>query len=87
MERHRVHLTKDASYRMTVMVGTGAPLRDASFDARSIEGEDWHSLAHKTAELVHGKRVDQAKWFALIGTIDREHPDSPERTVADTGGR
>lgn len=69
-----VHVTKDAQYRMTVVVGGGAPLRDASFEARSIEGEDWDSLAHKTAELVHGKRVDNAKWFALIGTIDKEHP-------------
>jgi hypothetical protein len=69
-----VHLAKDAHYRMSVVVGTGAPLRDASFEARSIEGEDWQSLAHKTAELVHGKRVDEAKWFALIGTIDKKYP-------------
>jgi hypothetical protein len=69
-----VRLEKETQYRMTVVAGTGEPLRDASFEARSIEGEDWHSLAHKTGQLVHGKRVDDAKWFALIGTIDKEHP-------------
>jgi hypothetical protein len=69
-----VQVTRGAQYRMTVVVGAGAPLRDASFEARSIAGEDWDSLAHKTAELGHGKRVDDAKWFALIGTVDKEHP-------------
>jgi hypothetical protein len=69
-----VQLTKGARYRMTVVPGAGSPLRDAKFAARSIAGEDWKSLAHKSAELVHGKRVDDAKWFALIGTVEREHP-------------
>ena len=68
-----VQLTKGAQYRTTVASGIGAPLRDASFEARSIEGEDWQSLAHKAAELVHGKRVKGANWFALIGTVDRNH--------------
>jgi hypothetical protein len=69
-----VQLTKGARYRMTVVPGAGSPLRDATLTARSIAGEDWKSLAHKSAELVHGKRVDDAKWFALIGTVEREHP-------------
>ena len=69
-----VHLKKGTRYRMTVVPGSGEPLRDASFAARSIEGEDWQSLPHKTASLVHGKRMDDAKWFALVGTVDKEHP-------------
>jgi hypothetical protein len=50
------------------------PVEDASFTARSIAGEDWSSVPHKIAELVHGKRVDEARWFALIATIDKAHP-------------
>ena len=46
----------------------------AQFPAGSIEGEDWDSLPHKAADLVHGKRVDDARWFALIGTVDKKHP-------------
>jgi hypothetical protein len=69
-----VQLTEGARYRMTVVAGAGSPLRDAKFTARSIAGEDWKSLAHKSAELVHGKRIDDARWFALIGTVEREHP-------------
>jgi len=69
-----VQLTAGARYRMSVVPGIGEPLRDASFEARSIAGEDWHSLPHKTAQLIHGKRVDDAKWFALIGTVDKQHP-------------
>ena len=23
---------------------------------------------------MHGKRVDEAQWFALIGTVDQKHP-------------
>jgi len=61
-------------YRVSVVPDAGEPLRDASFEARSIAGEDWKSLPHKTAELLRGKRVDHARWFALIGTIDRKHP-------------
>ena len=68
-----VRLEKNARYRTSVVPGVGAPLRDASFEARSIAGEDWKSLPHKLGELVHGKRVDDARWFALIGTIDKEH--------------
>ncbi len=59
---------------MTVVPGLGEPLKDAGFIARSIAGEDWQSLPHKTASLVHGKRKDDARWFALIGTVDKEHP-------------
>ena len=69
-----MHLVKGAQYRMTVVPGLGEPLKDASFTARSIAGEDWQSLPHKTASLVHGKRKDDARWFALIGTVDKEHP-------------
>jgi hypothetical protein len=69
-----IHLTKGAVYRMSVVHELGETLRDASFVARSIAGEDWQSLPHKTADLLHGKRLDDAKWFALVGTIDKEHP-------------
>lgn len=69
-----VDLTGGTRYRLTVVPNMGEPLRDASFVARSIAGEDWDSLPHKTAELFRGKRVDDARWFALIGTIDRQHP-------------
>jgi hypothetical protein len=69
-----VYLRANVNYRVKVVPGIGEPLRDASFTARSIEGEDWNSLAHKAAALVHGKRKDDAKWFALIGTVDKKHP-------------
>jgi WD40 repeat protein/acylphosphatase len=69
-----IQMVEGRQYRLTVVQGTGAPLRDANFIARSIEGEDWDSLAHKTAQLLQGKRVDDAKWLALIGTIDGKHP-------------
>jgi hypothetical protein len=69
-----VDLTQGTQYRFSVVPDIGAPLRDASFVARSIEGEDWRSLPHKAAELVHGKRVDEARWFALIGTVDLKQP-------------
>jgi hypothetical protein len=69
-----IHLTKGAQYRMTVVHGLGEQLHDASSVARSIEGEDWQSVPHKIANLMHGKRVDYAKWFALIGTVNREDP-------------
>ena len=39
-----------------------------------IEGEDWKSVPHRTAELFRGKRVDDGKWFALIGRADKQHP-------------
>lgn len=60
-------------YKAHVVRGIGEPLRDASFTAASIDGEEWSSFAHKTASLVHGKRKDDAKWFALIGTVDKNH--------------
>jgi hypothetical protein len=69
-----IHLIAGARYRFSVVPGVGETLKDASFTARSIAGEDWTSVAHKTGELFHGKRVDDARWFALIGTIDKEHP-------------
>lgn len=67
-------LQKDMSYRMSVVRDAGTPLHDASYQAGSIAGEDWNSLPHKVAELVHGKRIDDARWFALIGTVDKAHP-------------
>jgi hypothetical protein len=69
-----IQLIAGCRYTFSVVPGVGATLKDASFTARSIAGEDWKSLPHKTAELFHGKRMDDARWFALIGTIDKEHP-------------
>jgi len=69
-----VDLVEGAAYRFSVAPGVGEPLMDASYPARSIEGEDWESLPHRTAALLHGKRMNDAKWFALIGTVDRKHP-------------
>jgi len=69
-----VNLRQGTRYRFTVVPGIGAPLRDASYEAPSIDGVDWQSVAHKTADLFHGKRVDDARWFALIGTVDKQHP-------------
>ena len=68
-----VDLVEKTRYRFAVVPDVGEPLRDASFVARGIAGEDWDSLPHKTAELFRGRRVDDARWFALIGTIDRKH--------------
>lgn len=67
-----VYLRAGRSYRMKVLSGIGEPLRDASYISRSIEGEDWNSYAHGAATLFHGKRKDDAKWFALIGTVDKK---------------
>ena len=69
-----VQLKAQAKYRLSVVAGVGEPLFDASFKARTIEGEDWKSVPHATAELLRLKRVDNAKWFALIGTVDKQHP-------------
>lgn len=68
-----IFLRPGVRYRAQVVRDMGEPLRDASFTARSIEGEDWDSLAHKSASMAHGKRKDDAKWFALIGTVDQKH--------------
>lgn len=68
-----VFLRPGVRYRVCVIPGVGEPLCDASFTARSIDGEDWSSFAHKTASLVHGKRKDDANWFALIGTVDKKY--------------
>src|SRR5262245_30340533 len=69
-----VDLLERTRYRFSVVPDVGEALRDASFAARSIAGDDWDSLPHQTAELFHGKRMDDARWFALIGTIDRTQP-------------
>jgi hypothetical protein len=69
-----VRLKKGASYRLTVVPGSGEPLRDAGFIARGIEGEQWHSVPHDAAVLMHGKRLDSAKWFALVGTVEMRDP-------------
>ena len=68
-----IDLVEKMRYRLAVVPSLGEPLRDASFVARSIAGEEWDSLPHKAAEVFRGKRVDDARWFALIGTIDRRH--------------
>lgn len=87
--RTGVFLRPGVRYRACVVPGVGEPLRDASFTALSIDGEDWTSLAHKSASLLHGKRMDDAKWFALIGTVDKKHAwvmkDSGEFTVPLSG--
>ena len=84
-----IQLVAGSRYKFSVVSGVGATLKDASFTARSIAGEDWKSLPHKTAELFNGKRVDDARWFALIGTVGKEHPfvipDGGEHTVAADG--
>ena len=64
-----IDLVANRRYRATVVPGTGEPLKDASFLATSINGEDWKSVPHATAEFLHLKRKDDALWFALIGTI------------------
>jgi hypothetical protein len=69
-----VLLAAGRRYRASVVPNFGEPLMDASFRARTIAGEDWQSLPHKTAQLLHGKRLDSAKWFALIGTVDQDAP-------------
>jgi hypothetical protein len=69
-----VQLKAQTKYRFSVVPNVGEPLFDASFAARTIEGEDWKSAPHMTAELFRAKRVDDAKWFALIGTVDKQHP-------------
>lgn len=69
-----VFLRPDTRYRARVVPGIGEPLRDASNTASSIAGEDWHTLAYRTASLLHGKRKDDARWFALIATVDKKHP-------------
>ena len=51
-----IHLVAGSRYKFSVVSGVGATLKDASFTARSIAGEDWKSLPHKTAELFNGKR-------------------------------
>ena len=39
--------------------------------------------------FLHGKRHDEARWFALIGTVDKEQPwvikDGEEFTAAAAG--
>lgn len=69
-----VDLVGKTRYRLAVVPTLGEPLRDASFAASSIAGEEWDSVPHKTAELFRGKRMDDAKWFALIGTVAQKHP-------------
>jgi hypothetical protein len=69
-----IRLVAGARYRTSVVPGVGEPLKDASFTAGSIAGEEWKSLAHRSAELFKAKRVDDARWFALIGTVDKTSP-------------
>ncbi len=69
-----VYLRANSRYRIRVVPRIGEPLRDDTYLAGSIAGEDWDGIAHRTASLAHGKRNNDAKWFALIGTIDKDHP-------------
>jgi uncharacterized protein (DUF2235 family) len=68
-----VYVRKDLQYRVRLVQGIGEPLRDDKRLAGSINGEDWTGFTYKTAELLHGKRNTKAKWFALVGTVDKEH--------------
>jgi hypothetical protein len=68
-----VDLIAHTRYRLTVMPHVGEALKDAKYEAKSIAGEDWNSLPYKIGEILHLKRMDEARWFALIGTIDRSH--------------
>lgn len=68
-----VFVRPGVKYRINVVPGIGEPLRDASYLSPDIEGVEWDSVAHKSAALLHGKRQDDANWFALIGTIDKKH--------------
>jgi len=72
--RTGVLLRAGVRYRIAVVPGVGEPLHDAQYAAGSIAGENWNSLAHKAAALIHGKRKDDANWFALIGTVDQQKP-------------
>lgn len=69
-----VFLRPNVNYRVRVVPDVGEPLRDASYVAASIAGENWTSVAHKSASLLHGKRMDSALWFALIGTVEKTNP-------------
>ena len=69
-----VFLRAHTPYHITVLPGVGEPLRDANYFSPSIEGVEWDSLAHTSAAIMHGKRKDDANWFALIGTIDKKVP-------------
>lgn len=64
----------EARYRVHLVPGVGEPLRDASCRVSGIAGADWQSVPHKIADMLHGKRVNDANWFALIGTVDKKHP-------------
>ena len=72
--RTGIFLRPGVSYRIAIVPDQGEPLRDKNNIARSIEGEDWSGLAYKAAALAHGKRKDDAKWFALVGTVEKKHP-------------
>lgn len=48
------------------------PLKDASWESDSIEGKNWQGFWHKL--FAKAKRKSDADWFALIGTIDKQHP-------------
>lgn len=69
-----VFLRPNVKYRVRVVPGLGEPLRDANYTAASIAGENWASVPHKAASFLHGKRKDDANWFALIGTVDKTNP-------------
>lgn len=84
-----VLLQSGVTYRASVVRDVGEPLRDGNSTAEGIDGAEWNTVAHKTASLLHGKRKDDAKWFALIGTVDKNHAwvmkDGREFTVPISG--
>jgi hypothetical protein len=69
-----VFLRAGVQYRARVVPGVGEPLRDKDQLSHTIAGEDWNGFTYRTAAILHGKRKNDAKWFALIGTVDQDHP-------------
>ena len=65
---------REQKYRLKVVEGVGEPLRDEEYVCPTIEGLESKSTPHRAAVLLGSKRKDDAKWFALIGTVDKEHP-------------
>lgn len=69
-----VLLNREQRYRLKVVEGVGEPLRDAKYLSPTIDGLEWNSTPHKAGALLKSKRKDDAKWFALIGTVDKKNP-------------
>jgi hypothetical protein len=65
-----VLLEKGETYQIS-SISITEPLRDAGWKSSSIYGENWQGFWHKLFSKL--KRKKNANWFALIGTVDREH--------------